>query len=94
MLAGAIAASLGSLLFGFDTVVIPGTNDALQKVFQLSHFWRGFTVAMALIGTIVGVCAAGKLADAVGRKNTLLLVAACYFVSALACFFVQSWWKC
>ncbi|MGO8691601.1 MAG: sugar porter family MFS transporter [Thermoguttaceae bacterium] len=93
VLAGAIAASLGSLLFGFDTVVISGTNDALQKVFQLSHFWRGFTVAMALIGTIVGVCAAGKLADAVGRKNTLLLVAACYFVSALACFFVQSWWE-
>ena len=93
MLLGAIAASLGALLFGFDTVVISGTNDALQTVFQLSDFWLGFTVAIALIGTIAGVGAAGRLADTVGRKNTLLLVAACYFISAFACFFVQSWWE-
>ncbi len=93
VLAGAMAASLGSLLFGFDTVVISGTNDALQRVFELSNFWRGFTVAIALIGTIVGVCAVGKLADVIGRKNTLFLVAACYFVSAFACFFVEWWWE-
>jgi sugar porter (SP) family MFS transporter len=93
VLIGAIAASLGSLLFGFDTVVISGATEALQKVFQLSDFWLGFTVAIALIGTIAGVLPASRLADAVGRKNTLLLVAICYFMSALACFFVQRWWE-
>ena len=45
---------LGGLLFGFDTVVISGTNETLQKVFDLGTFWLGFTVAIAPIGTIIG----------------------------------------
>jgi flagellar motor component MotA len=50
----AIVASLGGLIFGFDTAVISGTTDALKQVFHLSNSGLGFTVAIALIGTIVG----------------------------------------
>jgi MFS transporter, SP family, xylose:H+ symportor len=31
----AIVASLGGLIFGFDTAVISGTTDALKEVFRL-----------------------------------------------------------
>lgn len=50
----AIIAALGGLLFGFDTAVISGTTKDLTQVFDLSGFRLGFTVATALIGTIVG----------------------------------------
>ncbi len=93
VIGGAIVASLGSLLFGFDTVVIAGTTDALQSVFQLDSFWLGFTVAIALIGTLVGSCVVGKPADVFGRKNVLFALAACYFVSAAGCGLAQSWWE-
>ena len=59
----AIVASLGGLIFGFDTAVISGTTDALKEIFHLSNSGLGFTVAIALIGTIVGALCAGKLTD-------------------------------
>ena len=53
-----LIAALGGLLFGFDTAVISGTTDALKAKFQLSDGLLGFTVASALIGTIIGSIAA------------------------------------
>ncbi len=78
-----LVAALGGLLFGFDTAVISGTTESLQRVFALNDFWLGFAVASALIGTIVGAFTVGKPADAIGRKRTLLSMAVLYFVSAL-----------
>ena len=54
LLFSTIVAALGGLLFGFDTAVISGTTDALTEVFHLDKFGLGFTVASALVGTIVG----------------------------------------
>ena len=50
----AFVASLGGLLFGFDTAVISGAEKAIQGIYALSDFAHGFTIATALIGTIVG----------------------------------------
>ena len=50
----AIVAALGGLLFGFDTAVISGAEKALVSLFDLSAANYGFTVASALIGTIIG----------------------------------------
>ena len=88
-----MVAALGGLLFGFDTAVISGTNEALQKVFDLDSFWLGFTVAVAMIGTIVGSLAIGKPSDVFGRKNALFALAVCYFVSALGCGLARNWWE-
>jgi len=84
-------AALGGLLFGFDTAVISGTTGALQQVFELDEFWLGFTVAIALIGTIVGAFSAGKPGDAFGRKRVLFVLAVFYFVSALGSALASGW---
>ena len=54
LVASTLIAALGGLLFGFDTAVISGTTEALRSVFGLSGSGLGFTVASALIGTILG----------------------------------------
>ncbi len=86
-----LVAALGGLLFGFDTAVISGTTEALQEVYDLEEFWLGFTVAVALIGTIVGAFAVGKPADRFGRKRTLTVLAVFYFVSAVGSALAPSW---
>ncbi len=54
LLSSTLIAALGGLLFGFDTAVISGTTTALKEVYDLGSFAMGFTVASALIGTIIG----------------------------------------
>jgi MFS family permease len=78
-------------LFGFDTAVISGTTEALQRVYGLGGFALGFTVASALIGTIVGSLVAGRPADVYGRRAALLAIAVLYFVSAVGCALAWSW---
>jgi sugar porter (SP) family MFS transporter len=79
----AIVASLGGLIFGFDTAVISGTTEALQREFNLDPGGLGFTVATALIGTIVGALAAGAPADRYGRKKMLFVIGALFVLGAL-----------
>ena len=88
-----LVAALGGLLFGFDTAVINGTTDALRSIYQLSGFWLGFTVAIALIGTVVGALAVGRPADALGRRSVLVGIAVLYFVSALGTALAWDWYS-
>ena len=86
-----LIAALGGLLFGFDTAVISGTVGSLERVFGLDEFSLGFTVAVALIGTIVGAFTAGKPADLYGRRRVLIVLAVLYFVSAIGSALAQTW---
>jgi len=88
-----LVAALGGLLFGFDTAVISGTTDALGAQFSLSSNLLGFTVAIALIGTIIGSIGAGRPADAIGRRGALAVLGVIYCVSALGCAFAWDWWS-
>jgi MFS transporter, SP family, arabinose:H+ symporter len=54
-----LTGALGGLLFGFDTVVISGILAAVVKLYDLSPWEKGWTVAIALIGTVVGSFGAG-----------------------------------
>ncbi len=92
VLRSAIVAALGGLLFGFDTAVISGTTDSLTRVFDLSGFGLGFTVATALIGTILGALFGGYPADRFGRKKVLFAIGILYFVSAIGSGVVSDWY--
>jgi SP family xylose:H+ symportor-like MFS transporter len=92
VLRSAIVAALGGLLFGFDTAVISGTTQDLERVYDISGFWLGFTVATALIGTIVGALIAGRPVDRYGRKKVLFAIGILYFIGALGSGLVSNLW--
>ncbi len=75
-------AALGGFLFGFDSGVINGTVDALQRSFDSDAVGTGFNVASMLLGCAAGAFFAGNLADRFGRKYVLILAAAAFIVSA------------
>ena len=91
LLRSTVVAALGGLLFGFDTVVISGTTQALTDLFHLSPLALGVTVSSALAGTIVGSMLAGIPGDAYGRRDSLRILAVLYFVSAIGCGFAWNW---
>jgi len=83
--------ALGGLLFGFDTAVISGTTHALTIAYGLSPKALGITVAMALIGTIIGAMGAGLPGQKWGGRETLRVLAVFYVISALGCAFAWNW---
>jgi SP family xylose:H+ symportor-like MFS transporter len=91
LIGAVVVAALGGLLFGFDTAVISGTTDWLKKIFDLSDFALGFTVASALIGTIIGSIAVGRPSDRYGRRIVLFILAVFYFISGIGCALAWNW---
>jgi SP family arabinose:H+ symporter-like MFS transporter len=83
--------ALGGLLFGFDTAVIAGTTHSLTLTFNLSPRQLGLTVAMALVGTIIGAMSAGIPGQRWGGRETLRVLAIFYVLSALGCAFAANW---
>ena len=86
-----LTGALGGLLFGFDTVVISGIIDAVVKLYGLSDYGKGWTVAIALIGTVVGSFSAGVVGNKLGSRETLRLTAVLYIVSALGSALAWNW---
>lgn len=86
-----VVAALGGLLFGFDTAVISGTTAGLKNTFTLSEWGLGFTVAIALIGTIIGAAFAGIPGDRYGRRDSLRVMSILYLISALGCALAWNW---
>jgi sugar porter (SP) family MFS transporter len=102
LLRSALVAALGGLLFGFDTAVISGAEGMLKEVyagryaalgnwFGTETFWHGFTVASALIGTIIGAIVFGKPADLFGRKKMLYVIGILYLLSAAGSGLAFNW---
>lgn len=89
----AFVASLGGLLFGFDTAVISGAEKSIQVVYDLSDFSHGFTIAIALIGTIIGAFVCSKPVEKHGRLKALKIIAFLYFVSAVGSAAIIDWYS-
>jgi len=77
-----VVAALGGFLFGFDSGVINGTVDALQRAFDSDAVGTGFNVASMLLGCAAGAFFAGTLADKYGRKPVMIITAAAFIFSA------------
>ena len=82
-----LVATLGGLLFGYDTAVISGAEKSIQAYLidsqGLSAFIHGATTSSALIGCIIGGAISGILSSRFGRKRSLMLAALLFFISAL-----------
>ncbi len=86
-----LTGALGGLLFGFDTVVISGIIDSVVKLYGLSDYGKGWTVAIALIGTVVGSFSAGVVGHKLGSRETLRLTALLYILSAVGSALAWNW---
>jgi MFS transporter, SP family, sugar:H+ symporter len=84
-LIGAIVAvaTIGGLLFGYDSGAVNGTQDGLKTAFGLSDAGLGFTVGSLLLGCAAGAFFAGRLADAIGRRSVMILAALLFVAGAL-----------
>ena len=78
-----VIAALGGFLFGFDTVVISGAEQTIQKLWGLSATLHGWTISAALWGTVLGALVGGWPTETYGRKRTLFWIGILYFVSAV-----------
>ncbi len=80
-------ATLGGLLFGYDTAVISGAEKSIQAYLinglGLSSLVHGATISSALIGCIIGGSLSGLISSSFGRKKALFLAAILFFISAL-----------
>lgn len=86
-----LIATLGGLLFGYDTAVISGTVESLRVVFVDPQHWGpgwsnwllAFLVSCALIGCIIGGIIGGWVSTTIGRKRGLIIAAFLFLISAL-----------
>ena len=87
-----LIATLGGLLFGYDTAVISGAVGSLKAYFiDPRHFsdpnaanslW-GVVNSSALIGCIIGGIIGGWVSTRIGRKRGLVIAAFLFLISAL-----------
>jgi MFS transporter, SP family, xylose:H+ symportor len=82
-----LVATLGGLLFGYDTAVISGAEKSVQGYLVtslgLGAFAHGATIGSALIGCIIGGLISGLMAKKLGRKKSLMLAAVLFMITAL-----------
>ncbi|WP_428741897.1 D-xylose transporter XylE [Tenacibaculum sp.] len=86
-----LVATLGGLLFGYDTAVISGTVSSLESFFVLpfgldemsANARLGFVVSSALIGCVIGGISGGIISKKLGRRNGLVLASVLFLLSAI-----------
>ena len=84
-------ATLGGLLFGYDTAVISGAVGSIDAYFidplHLSETARdslsGWTISSALLGCIIGAMVAGWISTALGRRGGLIVAGAMFLLGSL-----------
>lgn len=80
----AVIATFGGLLFGYDTGVLNGALSFIVDYFHLDAVQEGLITFLLLIGAAVGALVGGRIADAFGRRRTILVLAILFFIGALA----------
>ncbi|WP_064744324.1 sugar porter family MFS transporter [Actinomadura oligospora] len=73
-------AALGGWLFGYDTGVVSGAMLFIRHEFHLGPFMQGAVVSVLLLSAAITAPFAGRLADRIGRRRSLLLIAVIFIV--------------
>lgn len=82
VLVGITAASVG-VIYGYDLSNIAGALLSITDKFHMSTSQQELVTTAVVIGQIAGAIGGGVLANAIGRKKSMVLVAATYAVFAL-----------
>ncbi|MBD3878555.1 MAG: sugar porter family MFS transporter [Quinella sp. 1Q5] len=82
-----ITATFGGLLFGYDTGVVNGALPfmAAEDQLNLTPQLEGFVVSALLVGAAIGSVTGGRIADAMGRRKMILILAVIFFCAAMGC---------
>jgi len=88
-----LVATLGGLLFGYDTAVISGAIGYLKDYFHLDPAAEGFAAASILLGCVFGAVLAGKLSSSLGRKKSLLLAAVLFLIASVGTSLPTEYWQ-
>ncbi|KAB1644908.1 sugar porter family MFS transporter [Gulosibacter chungangensis] len=80
-------ATLGGLLFGYDTGVTNGALSFMVDYFGLDPLQTGLITFTLLIGAAIGAVGSGSIADRLGRKRSILIMAVLFVVGTLGCVF-------
>ncbi len=86
-----IIVALGGLLFGLDTAVISGAEQSIQVLYKLTNFLHGFTVAIAIIGAVVGAFSAGLPSERFGRKKMIITIALLFTITSILSAVAPNW---
>lgn len=78
-----LIAAVGGFLFGYDLNIVAGASIYLKDAFQLTPNQFGFAISCAMFGCVLGPIIGGWMADFFGRRNTLLIAALLFGVSAV-----------
>lgn len=76
-------ATIGGFMFGYDSGVINGTQEGLERTFNLSKLGTGLNVGAILLGCAAGAFIAGRLSDIIGRRTVMMIAAVLFILSAL-----------
>ncbi|CAG9296324.1 sugar porter family MFS transporter [Celerinatantimonas diazotrophica] len=79
----ALVATLGGLLFGYDTGVISGALLFMQNDLHLTPFTTGLVTSSLLFGAAFGAVFAGRCATAMGRRRIIIILAVIFAVGAI-----------
>lgn len=82
LLVGVAAASVG-VIYGYDLSNIAGALLFIERDFGLTEAQQEMVATATVIGEIGGAVAGGWLANAIGRKRSMVAVAVAYAVFAL-----------
>lgn len=79
----AMIATLGGLLFGYDTGVISGELLFMGDDLHLTPFTTGLVTSSLLFGAAFGALASGHFAAASGRRKIILVLAIIFAMGAI-----------
>ncbi len=82
LLVGLTAASVG-VIYGYDLSIIAGAQLFVTEDFGLTTRQQELLTTMVVIGQIAGAFGAGVLANAIGRKKSVVLILVAYAMFAL-----------
>jgi SP family galactose:H+ symporter-like MFS transporter len=83
LLVWTFSATLGGFAFGYELAVISGALLFLRQDFGLGALEQGALVSIVPLGAMAGGLVAGRVADGLGRRRALILIAALFIAGTV-----------